>query len=107
MRRFQVSAVDESEDRRVSSGYPFPVTTERAKVRRWRAGQLAAAARQRELMRATGPDPEQAVAESIAALNALAAMGRWPGPRDPVSEAAVRRVRRRWARIGKRARASR
>lgn len=76
-------------------------------VVRWRKGQAAAAARQRELMRAEGPRPEQAVAESLAALNALADMGMWPGPRDPVTERGVWEVRRRWARIERHARASR
>ena len=76
-------------------------------VVRWRKGQAAAAARQRELLRMEGPRPEQAVAESLAALNALADMGLWPGPRDLVSERAVVEVRSRWARIQRRARASR
>jgi hypothetical protein len=47
--------------------------------------------------------PEQAVAEALSALSALKTMGLWPGPRDPVSEAAVLQVRRRWAKIQKRA----
>jgi hypothetical protein len=72
-------------------------------LRRWRAGQQAAARRQRELLRAEGPRPDRAVAEALAALEALEAMGLWPGPRDPVSERAVERVRRRWARIEHRA----
>jgi hypothetical protein len=46
----------------------------------------------------------QAVAEALAALDALEAMGAWPGPRDLLSEQAVEVVRRRWARIGTRAR---
>jgi hypothetical protein len=54
-------------------------------------------------MRAEGPQVEQAVAEAISAAEALEAEGKWPGPRDPVSERAVERVRRRWARIGRRA----
>lgn len=58
-----------------------------------------AAARQRELLRAEGPRPEQAVAEAIAAAEALADEGKWPAPRDPVSERAVEEVRRRWALI--------
>jgi hypothetical protein len=77
-----------------------------ADVIRWRNGQAAAEARKRELSREEGPRPEQAVAESLAALQALAEMGLWPGPRDPVSERAVSEVRARWARIQKRARAS-
>jgi len=79
----------------------------RQDVRRWRRGQVAAAERQRELLRAEGPQPERAVAEAIAALEALAAMGVWPGARDPVSERAVEEVRRRWARIERNARAAR
>jgi hypothetical protein len=56
------------------------------------------------MMRERGPDSEQAVAEALAALDALEAMGAWPGPRDPLSELAVEVVRRRWARIQTRAR---
>jgi hypothetical protein len=72
-----------------------------------RRGQRAAAERQRELMRAEGPRPEQAVAEALAAAAALASRGTWPGPRDPVSERAVEEVRRRWVRIEQRARQAR
>jgi hypothetical protein len=75
------------------------VTDEREALRRWRKGQAAAARRQNELSYLEGPRPEQAVAESLAALNALAEMGLWPGPRDPVGERQVESVRRRWARI--------
>ena len=67
-------------------------------------GQRAARDRARELMRAEGPRPEQAVAEAIAAAAALASEGKFPGPRDPVSERAVEAVRQRWARIERRAR---
>ena len=70
-------------------------------VKRLRRGHAAAAKRQRELARAEGPQPERAVAEALAALDALAASGQWPGPRDPASERAVEAVRRRWARIGR------
>lgn len=77
--------------------------SEKAAVRRWLHGQAMAAARSRQAAAAEGPDPAQAVAEALAAVNALAAMGLWPGPRDPASEAAVIEVRRRWARIQKRA----
>jgi hypothetical protein len=73
-------------------------------VKRWRRGQRAAAERQRALAADQGPDPEQAVAECLAALTALEAMGQWPGPRDPHSERAVADVRRRWATIERRAR---
>jgi hypothetical protein len=76
------------------------VTDEREALRRWRRGQAAAAERQNELASLEGPRPEQAVAESLAALNALADLGLWPGPRDPFSERQVEAVRRRWARIG-------
>lgn len=60
---------------------------------------------QRSLRAAEGPRPAQAVAECLSALNALEAMGRWPGPSDPVSEQGVQAVRERWARIQRRARA--
>ena len=79
--------------------YDPGVTDEREALRRWRQGQAAAAQRQNELSSLEGPRPEQAVAESLAALNALAEMGMWPGPRDPVSERRVESVRHRWARI--------
>jgi hypothetical protein len=76
-------------------------------VQRWKHGQLAAAQRQRDLMRAEGPDPQQAVAEALDALDALESAGLWPGPRDAVSERAVIAVRDRWARIQRNARAAR
>jgi hypothetical protein len=79
---------------------------EKSSVQRWRHGQAAAEERKRALVSQEGPRPEQAVAESLSALNALCDMGLWPGPRDEVSERAVWEVRRRWARIQKRARAS-
>lgn len=82
------------------------MTDTRATIQRWRAGQAAAAVRQRELLAVEGARPEQAVAEALAALNALEALGQWPGPRDAVSEEAVLVVRRRWARIQTRARAA-
>ena len=71
------------------------------------SGFRAAAARQKELQRVEGPQPEQAVAEAIAAAEALAAEGKWPAPRDPVNERAVEGVRRRWVRIGRNARQAR
>jgi SLT domain-containing protein len=74
-----------------------------AAVRRWRRGQMLAAERNRELVAREGPRPAQAVAEALSAVAALETMGIWPGPRDPVSEAAVLQVRRRWARIQRRA----
>ena len=67
----------------------------RAAIQRWRAGQAAATRRQRELLAAEGPRPEQAVAEALAAINALDALGQWPAPRDAVSEEGVALVRRR------------
>ena len=72
-------------------------------VRRWKRGQELAAAKSREVAAQDGPRPRQAVAEAVAAANAMGAMGLWPGPRDPVNEAAVLNVRRRWARIQQRA----
>ncbi|HEX8112699.1 MAG TPA: hypothetical protein VF516_33440 [Kofleriaceae bacterium] len=80
---------------------------ERTAVQRWLAGQRASARMQRELQAAEGPRPARAVAQSLAALAALETMGRWPGPRDAVSERAIDEVRRRWARIQRRARAAR
>ena len=64
---------------------------------------MLAAERSRELVAREGPLPAQAVAEALSAVTALETMGIWPGPRDPVSEAAVLQVRRRWARIQQRA----
>jgi len=81
--------------------------SEKDAVKRMLRGFGAAQVRQRELLRVEGPRPEQAVAEAIAAADALAAEGKWPGPRDPVSERAVEGVRRRWVRIGSNARQAR
>lgn len=75
-------------------------------VQRWRRGQFAAAQKQRELSAREGPKPMQAIAEALAALTALEAMGQWPAPRDPGAELAVDRVRQRWSRIKTRARAA-
>lgn len=72
-----------------------------------RRGQAAAAARSRALMYAEGPNPEQSIAEAIAAVEALAAAGQWPAPRDVVSERSVEEVRRRWVRIERRAQQAR
>jgi hypothetical protein len=69
-----------------------------------RRGHAAAAAKKRQLDQEEGPRPHQAMAEALSALNALAEMGLWPAPRDPAAERAIEEVRRRWARIGKRAR---
>lgn len=62
-----------------------------------RRGHDAAAARQ--LVREEGPRPEQAIAEALAAADALQEAFVWPGPRDAVSERAVQEVRARWVRI--------
>ncbi len=78
---------------------------ERAAIARMRAGHAAAARRQLALLAEEGPRGEQAVEEANAALAALAAMGMWPGPRDPASERQVEAIRARWARIQRRARA--
>jgi hypothetical protein len=72
-----------------------------------RRGHAAAAARQRELARIEGARPEQAVTEALAAVAALASMGRWPCPRDPAGERSVEEVRRRWVRIEQRAQEAR
>ena len=77
---------------------------EAARVKRWRLGHAAAAERQRRLMAEEGPRPAQAVAECLSALNALEKMGLWPGPRDEIAERGVEQVRRRWAKIQRRAR---
>jgi hypothetical protein len=79
---------------------------ERVAVKRWLAGQRASALAQRGLQASEGPRPAHAVAQSLSALSALETMGRWPGPRDAVSERAIQEVRRRWARIQQRARAA-
>ena len=80
---------------------------ERLAIRRWLDGQRAAAELQFALQAAEGPRPARAVAHLLSALSALESMGRWPGPRDPVSEHAVQEVRRRWARIQQHARRAR
>ena len=79
------------------------MSEERAALQRMRRGHQAAAARRLALME-RGPDPARAIAESLSALELLEAMNLWPGPRDPASERAVTDVRRRWARIQRRAR---
>jgi hypothetical protein len=84
-----------------------PSPDERARVKRWRRGQAAAEERQLRLLVEEGAQPALAVAESLAALNALADMGLWPGPRDPACEREVSEVRARWARIQRRARRAR
>lgn len=73
---------------------------------RMRRGQAAAAVRVRELEREEGPKPEQAVAEALAAIEALSRRGAWPAPRDAVDERSIKEVRRRWARIQRRAQKS-
>ena len=80
------------------------MSEERAALQRMRRGHQAAAARRLALMERGGPDPARAIAESLSALELLEAMNLWPGPRDPASERAVTDVRRRWARIQRRAR---
>src|SRR5262249_26424123 len=65
---------------------------EAALVKRWRLGHAAAAERQRRLLAEEGARPAQAVAESLSALNALEALGLWPGPRDEISELGVEQV---------------
>lgn len=76
---------------------------EKAAIKRWLRGQELAGLRSRQVAAGEGPNPAQAVAEALSAVNALAKMGLWPGPRDPANEAAVIEVRERWARIQKRA----
>jgi hypothetical protein len=70
---------------------------------RWRSGQVNAARRQQELLAAEGARPSTSVGESRAAANALEESSGWPAARDPVAQHAVERVRRRWARVQKRA----
>lgn len=85
----------------------FTMDDERAAVRRWLAGQRASTRMQRTLQAAEGPRPARAVVQSLSALSALETMGRWPSPRDVVSERAIEEVRRRWVRIQQRARGAR
>jgi hypothetical protein len=80
---------------------------EAALVKRWRKGQLAAAVRKRELARAEGPNPPQAVSEALAAYEALRRSGVALNQRDQISERGVIEVRRRWVRIQKHAQALR
>lgn len=79
-------------------------STDKAALQRMRGGHAAAERRARSLRAAEGPDPDAAVREALAALESLARMGHWPGPRDPASERQVAEVRARWARIQRRAR---
>jgi len=72
-------------------------------IKRWRRGQIASARRKLELSAEEGPDPEQAVAEALAAFTMLSRSSSHSLERDPVSARDVTEVRRRWARIQKRA----
>jgi hypothetical protein len=76
-------------------------------MKRWRQGQVAAARRKLELCAEEGPDAQQAVAEALSAFDLLSRTTAHPSERDPVSEREVMEVRRRWARIQKRARKKR
>ena len=69
----------------------------------WLEGHSATAGRIRQAAAEEGPNFAQAVAEALSAASALAAMGMWPGSRDPASESAVFVVRERWARIQRKA----
>jgi hypothetical protein len=80
---------------------------EAALMKRWRQGQVAAARRKLELCAEEGPDPQQAVAEALSAFDLLSRATGHPSERDPVSEHEVAEVRRRWARIQKRAKKER
>ncbi len=82
---------------------PSNPASEKLAVQRWIRGQVLASQRSRQAAADEGPNPAQAVAEAQSAVNALAKMGLWPGPRDPANEVAVSEVRERWARIQKRA----
>lgn len=86
---------------------PVPVAAEKAAVQRWLQGHAAIAVRIRQAAAEEGPKPTQAVAEALSAATALETMGVWPGPRDPASEVAVLEVRRRWAKIQRKARRDR
>lgn len=99
---YESSRMKTKQDKR-ADGPTGAVAHDKAAVRRWLHGQAMAAVRSRQAAAEKGPEPAQAVAEALSAVNALAAMGLWPGPRDPASEAGVIEVRRRWARIQKRA----
>jgi len=86
---------------------PPSEASEKDALLRMRRGHREASRREDELRRAEGPQREQAIAEALSALNALADMGLWPGPRDPGSEREVEEVRQRWARIQANARKAR
>jgi hypothetical protein len=80
---------------------------QRAAFRRWRRGHQAAARRQQQLLAEEGARPDVAIAESRAALNALEQISGFPSDRDPVAEAAIDDVRRRWARVQQQAKRAR
>jgi hypothetical protein len=94
-----------SKDNADASAREMAQLDEGERIRRWRRGMQAGEELQRRLRAAVGPRPAQAVAELFSVLHALEAMGRWPGPSDPLSEQGVQEVRERWARIQRRARA--
>lgn len=74
---------------------------------RRRRGHERAAERQLQIVAERGPQPELAIRVLLSTLDSLARMGVWPAPRDEVAARAEAEVRRRWARIGKRAKAAR
>jgi hypothetical protein len=85
----------------------FDKARERQAFRRWRAGHVAAAQRQLELVAAERPGAAQAVREALCAFDMLNRDNACPSARDPVSERGVEEVRRRWARIQRHARQQR
>jgi hypothetical protein len=81
-------------------------TPEQLAVLRWRKGHAAAAQRQLELSAAEGAKRGQAVKEAISAFQVVSV--RFGNvDRDAVSELGVQEVRRRWARIQRRAKEAR
>jgi hypothetical protein len=78
-----------------------------AAVKTWLRGYRAAALRVEQARAQETPEPERAIAEALSALNLLHDLGTWPGPRDPVEEDGVARVRARWAKVQRRAKETR
>lgn len=77
---------------------------QREAIKRMIRGHAAAEELQRRLRAAEGPNPERAMADALALLDLVESRGAWPGPRDTLAEREVQEVRRRWAKIQKRAR---
>lgn len=66
---------------------------------RWRAGQEAAQARQRQELREYAPPKDHTLGKAMALIDLAAALHGWPLPEDVVRRRECRRARETWARL--------